>query len=655
MTKNYADRRKFIRLDTVLPVEFRILNSTGQILLDWTQGFTNNIGKGGICLTINNIKEQAVLILEEKSAKFYLRINLPLKDKPIECYAKTAWLSKVKKEPFNQFLVGLDYEEIVDSDRQRLLDFAKFKKNFSGFLALFVIALCAVTIFSGIYNYKQYEKNKKLVFSLLENLKQISSLETQLNNIGQERTEVEVKIKNEKERNSQLEKRISFLQRPAKVTLSTEKKAAADKELFDLKKELELASLEKETLEQKLFFLTKTQTGAQAKLDILKKENMPLKKEVAQKMYHWLVVHQNQRTGLVSSFEGDSALKDGAFIYDQALAALAFTVNNEFDKAKKMFSFFEKAKRTNGAFYNAYYATSGDVMEYTVHAGPNLWVGIAIAQYVHKTKDTEFLPLVEEIAAWVIKLQNEDSEKGIRGGPEATWYSTEHNLDAYAFFNMLYKITNNKKYSTAAENTLNWLKKFAYSNSALPVNRGKGDSTIATDTYAWSIASIGPELLRSTGMDPDKIVEFAEENCLVNVDYKNAEGSAVAVKGFDFAKAEHIARGGVISCEWTAQMVLTYRIMSDFYKKLGVLETAQKYSDKARMFLSELDKLIICSPSAVGQGEGCLPYASQEYVDTGHGWMTPKGKQTGSLSSTAYAFFAYIGFNPLSLNGQCDL
>jgi hypothetical protein len=219
---------------------------------------------------------------------------------------------------------------------------------------------------------------------------------------------------------------------------------------------------------------------------------------------------------------------------------------------------------------------------------------------------------------------------------------------------MLYEITKNKKYSTAAENALNWLKKFSFSNSTLPVNRGKGDSTIATDTYAWSIASLGPELLKSIGMDPDKIIEFAEENCLVNVDYKNAEEKITAVKGFDFAKGQHLARGGVISCEWTAQMVLTYRIMADFYKKSQDAVTERKYRDKARMFLSELDKLIICSPSAVGQGEGCLPYASSEFVDTGHGWMTPKGKQTGSLSSTAYAFFAYIGFNPLSLNGQCD-
>lgn len=46
--------------------------------------------------------------------------------------------------------------------------------------------------------------------------------------------------------------------------------------------------------------------------------------------------------------------------------------------------------------------------------------------------------------------------------------------------------------------------------------------------------------------------------------------------------------------------------------------------------------MVISSPSPSGQGQGCLPYASSDFVDTGHGWMTPKGKNTGSVSATIY-------------------
>jgi hypothetical protein len=59
--------------------------------------------------------------------------------------------------------------------------------------------------------------------------------------------------------------------------------------------------------------------------------------------------------------------------------------------------------------------------------------------------------------------------------------------------------------------------------------------------------------------------------------------------------------------------------------------------------------MIISSSSPTGQGESCLPYATQDFVDTGHGWMTPKGNSTGSVAGTAYAFFAYYGYNPLEL------
>jgi hypothetical protein len=40
-------------------------------------------------------------------------------------------------------------------------------------------------------------------------------------------------------------------------------------------------------------------------------------------MYQWLKVHQNPRTGLVLSYEGDKDLSNWSFLYDQALAAIA--------------------------------------------------------------------------------------------------------------------------------------------------------------------------------------------------------------------------------------------------------------------------------------------------------------------------------------------
>ena len=69
-------------------------------------------------------------------------------------------------------------------------------------------------------------------------------------------------------------------------------------------------------------------------------------------------------------------------------------------------------------FPNAYYYDSGDIAEYTVHCGPNIWVGIGVLQYTHKTKDDYYLPVARAIADWLVTVQDKDPEGGLKGGPE---------------------------------------------------------------------------------------------------------------------------------------------------------------------------------------------------------------------------------------------
>jgi hypothetical protein len=365
-------------------------------------------------------------------------------------------------------------------------------------------------------------------------------------------------------------------------------------------------------------------------------------------MYQWLQVHQNPRTGLVMSFEGDSDISNWAFIYDQSLALQAYANFSDFERARRMLDFFEKkAQRKDGLFLNAYYTNDGSPAEYTVHSGPNIWIGIAILQYTKKMHDNQYLPLAEELACGVISLEDQDG--GIRGGPDLNWYSTEHNLDAYAFFNMLYQVTTKPEYKTARDKVISWLTKHTYSDKEVPIKRGKGDSTIATDTYAWSIAAVGPEKLDELGMNPDRIMEFAEKHCGTEVVFNRPEGYCVRIKGFDFAPERNLARGGVVSSEWTAQMVISFKIMADYYYKKGLKAKAHAYEVKADEYMAALGKMIISSPSPSGQGQSCLPYATEQFVDTGHGWTTPKGDSTGCISGTAYTLFAYYNYNPLSV------
>ena len=149
-------------------------------------------------------------------------------------------------------------------------------------------------------------------------------------------------------------------------------------------------------------------------------------------------------------------------------------------------------------------------------------------------------------------------------------------------------------------------------------------------------------------------MNFAENHCKVSVNFKRPEGIQIKVEGFDFAPHRHLARGGVISCEWTAQMILSFKILSNYFYQQKNLSKSLFYFRKAMYYLTELRKMIIASPSPLGQGRWCLPYASESNVDTGHGWRTPQGKDTGSVASTCYLIFAYKDFNPLSFEPAFD-
>lgn len=640
MEKDYLakERRQYIRLDSVFPVEFRILSpDVKSFLSDWIQGFTNNIGKGGLCLSVNNLPSELAKVLKDKQAKLSLSIEMPLAKEPVPAQAKVSWVKEVSQET-HKYLVGLSYEQINAQQNNRIIGYARMKKLFVPLTLSVIIILGLGFALNSFINIKLVKGNRALVEQLVKILQESTVAKQKIKKITKERQDLQLKIQG-------LQLRISTVEGEKGKT-----EVAQTDEIKKLNDLIASLSQERDALEGQLISLQHRENTVTEELLRLDKRKATLEKANLDKMYQWLKVHQNPHSGLVMSFEGDRDIENWAFTYDQALAIQAYSNFSDFERAKKLLDFFKKkAKRQEGMFLNAYYVNDGTPCEYIIHSGPNIWLGIAIIQYTHRAKDKSYLELAEELARAIISLQSQDREGGIRGGPTIKWFATEHNLDAYAFFKMLYKTTAKPVYLEAQDKALSWLVKHTYDKSDIPIKRGKGDSTIATDTYAWSIAAIGPEKLEELGMNPDRIIEFAEENCLVEVSYTRPEGQTMKIKGFDFAAQRNVARGGVVSCEWTAQMVLAFKIMADFYYQKGIPAKAHSYELKADTYLAQLGNLIISSPSPSGQGESCLPYATQDNVDTGHGWLTPKGSHTGSVAGTVYTIFAYYKYNPLEL------
>jgi len=608
------------------------------------QGYTNNIGKGGLCLLVNVISPEAVAILKEKKGKISLQLEIPVSGRNIPAIAKVAWVKEIPGEG-KCYLIGLGYEEIDILQNKGIMRYAWMKKLFVPFVfsVIFILGLAfALNTYIGM---KLIKGNKALVEQLVKIVQESSIAKQKVKEINKEKEDLQLKINTLQVRINAVEEEKSGLAKKVRV-----EEATSNKKIRELNGLIAKLSTEKDSLQQQMIAVQHKENNIAEELLRLDKRKDLLEQANFDNMYKWLKIHQNPRTGLVMSFEGDKEIENWAFTYDQSLVLQAYTYFSDFDRCRKILDFFQKkAERVDGKFLNAYYVLDGQPAEFVIHSGPNIWLGISVAQYTHKTRDFSYINIAEDIAREIIRLQNEDPEGGLRGGPDVSWYATEHNLDAYAFFNMLYKLTQKPAYKDARDKVMHWLLKHTYDKGEIPIKRGKGDSTIATDTYAWSIAAIGPDKLFEVGMNPDRIMEFAEENCSVEVCFRRPQGQETRLKGFDFAPQRHVARGGVVSSEWTAQMVMSFNIMADYYFKKGMVAKARSYKLKADTYLSELVNLIISSPSPSGQGESCLPYATQDFVDTGHGWMTPKGNSTGSVSATAYTLFAYYRYNPLEL------
>ncbi len=636
------EKRQYVRMNTVFPVEFQVCNGTGKEGTSrLLQGFTRDVSAGGMCIEFKNFgnEEKTYFI---PNAVISLSIDTTFAKSPIRAAARIVWLKEEETHSHPKYCIGIAYTHIDDKARRRIIKHAK-RLIWVPRIA-FSLGLLGVVLLGGLSynNHRLVVQNQQLVHQLVEGAEKKSSVASELYELQKRRSRIDGELQKAQENVKRLEKSITSLN-----TENISQKTAYEKHL---KKSLE----KQKTLGTELESLREGREKLKQTYQDLEKSGELTASAALRQMYEWLKSHQNLRTGLVASFEGDASLEDWAFTYDQSLACQTFLLFGDVKNAEMILNFYDKtATQQEGGFFNTYHAQVGDPVESTIHSGPNIWVGIAALQYQDRVKDGRFLSLAKRIGEWVITLQ--DSEGGLRGGPGLRWYSTEHNLDAYAFFSMLYSHTQDEKYRQAQEKALKWIKKYAYTMRGRALNRGKGDATIATDTLSWSIAALGPQTLKQIQFDPEGIVAFAEENCDVTVSLKKMSGKIMTVRGFDFSKAQNVGRGGVISTEWTSQMIVTYQVLAKYFNKEGDQDKAALYMDKANLYLNELQKLIITSPSRTGQGRGCLPYASADNINTGHGWRTPKGRRTGSVSGTAYGIFAWVRYNPFSADNKIEI
>lgn len=419
--------------------------------------------------------------------------------------------------------------------------------------------------------------------------------------------------------------------------------------------------------------------------------------------------HTSRTTGLVESFNSaslyywipeqkvfelgkESYLLAQAFTYDQATAAMMYVACGLIEKARGILDALEKD------FYlekNGYIGllTSYRSDEFTpdrtlvigcdgdrIHVGPNMWVALACMQYVRITGDGRYLSLVVDMAKWVSMLPHFIFSDGAKGGPSmgSGWgpdwskvYSTENCIDYYSILNILLRVYDQgsdkvkalfqqaafsrEKIQQELAAVECWLKEVAYNKETGGFNIGFNQDGVDTakgiDTVSNSLSVIGPQRLKQWGIDPFRLITFAEKYLLVKDEIKGQ-----TISGFDFTVPAEMEnhRRRLIWVEGTAQMVLAYKIMSKYCTSLGNKERALAYKEKAIFFAKELDKIA----ELADMPNKALPYTSytpgdQEFMVTFKDeWEIPRGtdgKWVSSVASTAWRFFSLTYYNPMMM------
>ena len=282
-----------------------------------------------------------------------------------------------------------------------------------------------------------------------------------------------------------------------------------------------------------------------------------------------------------------AGLASTAFVYDNALAAIALVACGDVNSATIIGNALSLAARNDRTFRdgrvrNAYRpgpvskgppALPGwwddkqkiwaeDAAQDGSSTGNVAWAALALLTLHQATKQESFLADAARLIDWVIA--NVATGSGFRGGfhgydPQQvrlTWISTEHNVDVYAAAAWLFRLTSERKYADAASEARQFLGRAFDGDHFLLGTKPDGSladpSMLALDVQLWPWMAI-----------PDAPAQWRSA--------LNFAATHLAVKdGFDF----NGDRDG-LWVEGTAQASLAYRIAGDPRRSAQLLATLE--------------------------------------------------------------------------------
>ncbi|MEY2964049.1 MAG: hypothetical protein RL754_1310 [Bacteroidota bacterium] len=314
--------------------------------------------------------------------------------------------------------------------------------------------------------------------------------------------------------------------------------------------------------------------------------------------------------GILPSVPGGTLIST----YDQALAALSFTLAGEYEKAKAIFDFFD-GRRTSelnqgpGGFHQ-FRNLQGQPLG-NRWLGDNAWLLIALQVYNRASPgEPEFTQLILDLDTW-IRSQEDPVDGGLWGGTNEAGQQihkiTEGNIDAVAAL---------VGYDALHEGILAYLQTDRW-NDTLGVFRawpGNPDYEYALDCATWGFCAL-PEM-RTDALS--HVERFSVS--------KTSANTGATMQGYCFDED-----GDVLWLEGTGQV--------------AVMNWAAEKGQKAAFILGEMEKG--WTASTVGGG---LPYSANSGTGYGSDPLWSTAHTLPCISSTAWYLMAASRFNPMWLS-----
>jgi len=231
------------------------------------------------------------------------------------------------------------------------------------------------------------------------------------------------------------------------------------------------------------------------------------------------VVDAYRATGprLAQSYQDDSGLTDIAFVYDNALAVIALLSVGDRARARAIGDALLYAMENDETFDDyrlrqAYHANTFTNPDGTAHfgwefglvgtaVGDMSWAGIALAHLARVTKRAEYLEGAVRIGDWI--QRNARSTSGLKGytfGETAgleDHKSTEHNIDVFAFFTLLRRLTGRSVWASRAQHAWDFVERvwnadegffWTGSDDGAAINKAAGQLPLDVQTWSWLAA-----------------------------------------------------------------------------------------------------------------------------------------------------------------------